>query len=142
MPQKENILAIFLHSMQQKWDQGTLGTQRLTLIGPRTRLGPSMDPAMALQYTQYGPLYIGYIFAFYATKKGSMDSGGTKVNPHWSFKGPCHGPTIQLIWPFWILRRQPGEAWVGLNSNKALNIKGHVRCIVGPWQAPLKDQEG
>ena len=47
------ILAIFLHSMQQKWDQGTLGTQRLTLIGPRTRLGPSMDPAMALQYTQH-----------------------------------------------------------------------------------------
>ena len=25
----------------------------------RTRLGPSMDPAMALQYTQHGPLYIG-----------------------------------------------------------------------------------
>ena len=39
------ILAIFLHSMQQKWDQGTLGTQRSTLIGSRTRLGPSMDPA-------------------------------------------------------------------------------------------------
>jgi len=46
-------------------------------------LGPSMDPAMALQYTQHGPLYIGYIFAFYATKMGSRDSGGTKVNPHW-----------------------------------------------------------
>ena len=44
------ILAIFLHSMQQKWDQGTLGTQRSTLIGSRTRLGPSMDPAMALKY--------------------------------------------------------------------------------------------
>ena len=38
-------LAIFLHSMQQKWDQGTLGRQRSTLIGSRTRLGPSMDPA-------------------------------------------------------------------------------------------------
>ena len=45
------ILDIFLHSMQQKWDQGTLGTQRSSLIGSRTRLGPSMDPAMALQYT-------------------------------------------------------------------------------------------
>ena len=45
------ILAIVLHSMQQKWDQGTLGTQKSTLIGSRTRLGPSMAPAMALQYT-------------------------------------------------------------------------------------------
>ena len=45
------VLAIFLHSMQQNWDQGTLGTQRSTLIGSRTRLGPSMDPAMALKYT-------------------------------------------------------------------------------------------
>ena len=45
------ILAIFLHSLQQKWDEGTLGRQRSTLIGSRTRRGPSMDPAMALQYT-------------------------------------------------------------------------------------------
>ena len=66
------ILAIFLHSMPQKWDQGTLGTHRLTPIWSRTRLGPSMDPAMALQY----------------------------------------------------------------------NSKGHVCCIVGPWQGPLKDQGG
>merc|ERR1711942_592043 len=58
------ILAIFLHSMQQKWDQGTLGTQSSTLIGSKTRLGPSKDPAMALQYTKHGPLCIGYIFAF------------------------------------------------------------------------------
>ena len=42
--------------MQQKWDQGTLGTQR-----SRTHLGPSMDPAMALQYTKHSPFYIGYI---------------------------------------------------------------------------------
>ena len=39
-----------------------------------------MDPDMALQYTQHGPLYIGYIFAFYATKIGSRDSGERKVN--------------------------------------------------------------
>ena len=77
------ILAIFLHSMQQKWDQGTLGRQRLTLIGSRTRLGPSMDPAMALQYTKHGPLYIDSQY-----------------------------------------------------------IKGHVGGILGPWQGPLKDQEG
>ena len=75
-------LALFLHSMQQNWDQGTLGTQRSTLIGPRTRLGPSMDPAMALQYTKHGPLYIGYIFAFYATKIVARDSGNTQVDPH------------------------------------------------------------
>ena len=68
--------------MQQKWDQGTLGTQRTTLIGSRTRLGPSMDPAMVLQYTKHGPLYIGYIFAFYATKILARDSGNTQVDPH------------------------------------------------------------
>ena len=44
-------IGYILHSMQQKWDQGTLETQRSTLIGCRTPLGPSMDPAMALQYT-------------------------------------------------------------------------------------------
>ena len=69
--------------MQQKWDQGSLGTQRSTLIGSRTRLGPSIDPTMALKYTPHGPFYIGYIFTFYATKMGSRDSGDTKVNPHW-----------------------------------------------------------
>ena len=69
--------------MQQKWDQGTLGTQRPTIIGCRTHLGPSMDPAMAQQYTKHGPLYIGYIFAFYGTKMGSRDSRDTKVGPHW-----------------------------------------------------------
>ena len=99
-------LAIFLHSMQQKWDQGNLGTQRSTLIGSRARLGLSMDPAMALQHTWHGPLYIGYLFAFYATKMGSRDSGDTNVDPHWvqdppwSFNGPCHGPTIHTTWPF------------------------------------------
>ena len=69
--------------MQQKWDQVTQGRPMLTPIGSRTRLGPSMDPAMALQYTKHGPLYFGYIFAFYATKKGSRDSGDKKVSPHW-----------------------------------------------------------
>ena len=68
--------------MQQKWDQVTQGRPMLTPIGSRTRLGPSMDPAMALQYTKHGPLYIGYIFAFYATNMGSSDSGETKVDPH------------------------------------------------------------
>ena len=84
--------------MPQIWDQVTQGRQRLTPIGSRTRLGPSMDPvmalqytkhgpsmdpAMALQYTKHGPLYIGYIFAFYATKMGSRDSGDTKVDHLW-----------------------------------------------------------
>ena len=44
------ILAIFLHSIQQKWDQVTQGRQMLTLIGSRTRLGPSMDPTGPLKY--------------------------------------------------------------------------------------------
>ena len=76
------ILAIFLHSMPQIWDQVTQWRQMLTPIGSRTRLGPSMDPAMALQYTKHGPLYIGYIFVFYATNMGSSDSVETNVDPH------------------------------------------------------------
>ena len=53
----------------------------LTPIGSRTLLGPSMDPAMALQYTKHDPLYIGYIFVFYATNMGPRDSGDTLVDP-------------------------------------------------------------
>ena len=50
--------------------------------------------------------YIGYIFAFYATKMESKDSGETKVDPHWvqnppwSFNGPCHGPKYTQHGPF------------------------------------------
>ena len=71
--------------MQQKWEQGTLGTQRSTLIGSRTCFGPSVDPdpAMALQYTQHDPLYMGYNFAVSETKMGTRDAGDTKVKPHW-----------------------------------------------------------
>ena len=47
-PKWKWLLAIFLHSLQHKWDQRTLGRQRSTLIGSRTHLGPSIDPAMAL----------------------------------------------------------------------------------------------
>ena len=103
-------MAIFLNSMQEKWDQGTLGTERTTLIGSRTHLGPSMDPAMALQYTKHGPLYIGYIFAFYATKIGSRDSGDTRVHPH--------------LWH----RMQKYSQYK----------KGHVGCILGPSQVGLR----
>ena len=52
--------------------------------------------------------YIGYFFAFYATKMGSRDSGETKVNPNmvqdppWSFNGPCHGPTRYPHGPLYI----------------------------------------
>ena len=52
---KSTILAIFLHSMQQKWDQGTLGRQRVTLIGSRG-VGPN-GPQEKIGY-------IGHIFAF------------------------------------------------------------------------------
>ena len=44
--------------------------------------------------------YNGHIFAFYATKIGSSDSGETNVDPHWvkdpswSFNGPYRAPEI------------------------------------------------
>ena len=83
----EGSLHIF-HLIQMKIFISYMGSKdsgetKVDLIGSRTRLGPSMDPTMALQYAQLDPLYIGYIFAFYATKMGSRDSGDTKVNPHW-----------------------------------------------------------
>ena len=78
--------------MPQIWDQVTQGRQKLTPIGFRTRLGPSMDPAMALKYTKLGPLYIGYISAFYATNMGSRDSWDTLVDPIGS--RICLGPSM------------------------------------------------
>ena len=88
------ILAILLHSMQQKWDQGNLGTQRSTLIGSSTHLGPSMDPAMALQYTQ--PNMALYILAKFLH---SMQQNGIKGL--WGHKGPPSlglGPALVLQW--------------------------------------------
>ena len=67
------------------------GETKVDLIGSRTRLRPSMDPTMALQYTKHGPLCIDYIFVFYATKMGSRVSGVKKVDPHWVQEPP---------WPF------------------------------------------
>ena len=71
------ILAIFLHSMQQKWDQGTLGRQRLTLIGSRTRL--------VLQWTLPWPyntpdmaLYIVGIFLHSMHQKWDQGTLGTQ----------------------------------------------------------------
>ena len=63
--------------MQQKWDQGTLGRQRLTLIGSRSRLGPSMDPDMALQYTNMA-LYILAIILHSMQQKGDKGTLGTQ----------------------------------------------------------------
>ena len=133
--------------MQQKWDQGTLGTQRTTLIGSRTHLGPSMDPTMVLQYTKHGPLYIGSIFAFYATKMESRDPGGTKVDPlwvqdpPWFFNGPCHGPTIRPTWYFinWqyfcILYHKNGIKEVC--RHKGLPSLGLGPTMVLQWTLPL-----
>ena len=59
-----------------------------------------MDRAMALQYTWQGHLYIGCIFAFYATTMGSRDSKDTRADTHrvrdqpWSFHGPYRAPEI------------------------------------------------
>ena len=62
------ILATFLHSMQQKWYQGTLRIQRATLIGSRTRLGPSMDPAWPYN-TPIMALYILAIVLYFMQKR-------------------------------------------------------------------------
>ena len=41
------VLAIFLHSMQQKWDQGTLGNKNGPSLGP--------GPALVLQWSLLWP---------------------------------------------------------------------------------------
>ena len=48
---KSAVLAIFLHTNQQKPFQGTLGTQDHTSIGSKTILGPSWDPKRPLKWT-------------------------------------------------------------------------------------------
>ena len=57
------IFALYATKMGSK----DSGETKSDLIGSRTCLGPSVDPTMALKYTQHGPLYIDYIFALYAT---------------------------------------------------------------------------
>ena len=100
-----------LTELGKKWVQGTLETQRSTIIGSRTCLGPSMDPAMALQYTCHGPLYIGYIFAFYATKMVSWDSGDTKVPPHWVLVY-CRAMAGSSEGTRWVLDPMRGDLFV------------------------------
>ena len=79
-----HILAIFVHSMQQKWAQEILGTQR-------------------------------------------------------SFNGPCHGPTVNLTWPFlyWLyFCIICNKLWImGLWGHKRLNLIG-FRVHRGPSMDP------
>ena len=77
------ILAIFLHSMQQKWDQGTLGTQRSTPLG----LGPGLVLHWTLPWPHNTPDMVLYILATFLhsmqQKWDQWDSRDTKVEHHW-----------------------------------------------------------
>ena len=90
-PASTHIGYIFAFN-EPKWGQGTLGKQRSTLIGSRTRLG--LDPTIHLTW----PFIFRALFEFNPTQAS----------------------------PGWRLRIQ----------------KGQIRCIIGPWQGPLKDQGG
>ena len=70
-------IGYILHSMQQKWDHGTLGTQRSPFIGYRTRLGASMDHDMALN-TPNMALYILAIFLHSMQQKRDQGTLGTQ----------------------------------------------------------------
>ena len=95
------------------------------------RIVKAVNPNQAGRGGENGPqekiCYIGHIFAFYATKMGSMDSGETKFDhdwvhdPPWSFNGPCHGPTIHPTWPFiyWI------DFCFLRNKNRIKGLWGH-----------------
>ena len=111
--------------MQQKWDQGTLGTQRTTLIGSRTHLGSSMDPAMALN-APYMALYILAIFLHTMQQKwdqgtletqrstpiGSRTQLGPSMDPAMALKYTQHGPFyIGYIFAFYA--RKMGSRYSG-----------------------------
>ena len=125
------------------------GETKVDLIGSRTRLRPSMDPTMALQYTKHGPLYI---FVFYATKMGSRDSGDTKVDPHWvldpawSFIGLCHGPTIHLTWSFiywlyfYILCNKNGIKGLWGDKGRPHWVQDPPWSFNGPYHGPTIHQ--
>ena len=131
--------------MHQKWDQGTLGRQKSTLIGSRTRLGPSLDPAMALKYTQYSPLYIGYICEFYATKMGSRDSGDKVIGSR-----TCLGPSMDLAMALQYTKHGPlyiGYIFafyatkMGSRDSGETNVDPHrvqdpPWSFNGPWHGP------
>ena len=84
-------------------------------------------------------IIIGYIYAFYATKMGSRDSGETKVDPHWvkdppwSFNGPCHGPIIHPTWPLYIcyiLSIRRVTLWVRPPLVCVLSLEDNLRSIL------------
>ena len=101
------ILAIFLHSMRQKWGQVTKGRQMLTLIGSRTRLGPSLDHDMSYN-TPNMALYILTIFLHsmpqiwdqvtqwrqMLTPIGSRTRLGPSMDPAMALQYTKHGPSM------------------------------------------------
>ena len=151
-PNENSYWLYFFHSMQQKWDQGTLGTQWSNLIGSRTHLGPSMDPAKALQYTLHltWPFIYWLYFFILCNKNGIKRTLGIQrltLIGSWARLSPSIDPAIALQYP------QHGNLYIGyifefylipfllLKMQKYCQYtKGHVRCIVGPSQGPLKDQ--
>ena len=115
--------------MQQKWDQVTQGRQMLTLIGSRTRLGPSMDPAMALQYTKHG-LYTLALFLHSMQQNWDQGTLGTQrstligprtrlgpsMDPAMALQYTKHGPLyIGYIFAFYVTKmgsRDSGDTLV------------------------------
>ena len=117
-------IGYILHSMQQKWDQGTLGRQRLTLVRSRTRLGPSMDPAMDLNTPNIALLYWLYI-CIPCNKNGIMGL--------WGHKGPTSlglGPALAMLDVFRAMAgsiegprrtKDKGELWTNSNLQPGLS---------------------
>ena len=109
-PKWKYLLAIFWHSLQQNWDQGTLGRQRSTLIGsgpPLVLPWPYNTPNMAL--------YILSIFLHSKQQKWNQGTLGTKRSAP---IGPSMDPVmaLQYTWSgpsgFWDVRLvRPGLDW-------------------------------
>ena len=85
--------------MQQKWDQGTRGTQRSTLIGSWTCLDPSMDPCHGPTIHLTWPFIYWLYFCILCNKNGIKGLWGHKGQPSFVL-GPALVLQWTLPWPY------------------------------------------
>ena len=114
------IFAIYLHFRQQKTYQGTLGTQRWTLIRSRTSHGPSMDPTGPLKWTSKLSSHFQAWFA--------ISTSYTHCN-HSNHVGT-------LFWSLWISTK---AQWTLLDLHGPLNEPQNGSCEAN-FRGPLVEK--
>ena len=95
---KSAILPLFLHPMQQKWDQGTLWRQKSTVIGSRTRLCPQWTMPWPSIHQTWSIIYWLYL-CILCNKNWIKGLWGQKGQPS-SGVGPALVLQWTLPWPY------------------------------------------